>query len=795
MNLLRTNIILFLSVASIVLCSGQQNVDVDLSVRYQTIQGFGASDAWNFDPVGKFWDIEVKEQIAELLFSTEIEDNDPNGIGLSRWRFNIGAGSAEQGADSNIDKEERRSECFIENVEEVNGEEVVTYNWNKQIGQQWFLNAARDYDVSQLVAFVNSPPRFYTKNGRTNSDNSNRFGTTNLGTSNYNRFTDFMVTVLKHFADEGITFSQISPINEPQYEWNSGQEGCPWKHGEVYTLVDKLNRDILAAGLDTKILLSEAGDYRYLSGNKDDDDKSEIIDNYFDPTSQYYMGNFSQVLNGIGGHSYWVNSSDSQISSVRETVREKANEQGNIELYQTEYNLLNQHYDDKLLNAIFLAKIIYTDLEIAGVSIWDYWTAIERERWDQKNRFYLLRLNPDGGNYASLNNSGTIQTDKNLWALGNFSRFIRPGYERVKTSGAADLAGLMGVSFVAPDNSELITVYVNWSDNSIDIKENLTNLPDDIYIENAEVFVTNVNNDLRDVGDHALTDSYSVPTKSIVTFRIPLWSEEPIFDCADVNHGTAFLDVCNTCVGGTTGKEPCQIPYGSILPIPGVIEAEFFDQGGELISYHDLTIENQGSDFRTEEAVDIDLSNGVYSVGWTQAEEWMEYKIEVLETGLYECLFTVASSTDNGSIHLELDDVPLGDAISIPNKRSSNWVQVASNDLSLTAGEYVLKVVTDQGGFNFDKMEFEKSVISGVDDEETNQVIIYPNPCSETLTIRLKNSLLSKVEVINSLGQIVETRNSSEENLEIDLADFSAGVYLVRITNKEGVVSKEIVKK
>jgi len=285
----------------------QQTVQIDLNNRYQTIQGFGASDAWNFDPVGKHWNTDVKEDIAELLFSTEIVGNSPSGIGLSRWRFNIGGGSAEQGDASNIQHEERRSECFITNVEEIDGEEVVTYDWNKQAGQQWFLNKANEYGVDQLVAFVNSPPRFYTKNGRTNSDNTNRYGTTNLGTYNYNKFSDFLVTVLNHFSDEGIVFDQISPINEPQYSWNSAQEGCPWKHDEVFKLVSKLNRDILKKGLNTKILLSEAGDYRYLYGFKDDTDKSDIIDEYFDANSEYYMGMYSQVLNGIEAHSYWIN--------------------------------------------------------------------------------------------------------------------------------------------------------------------------------------------------------------------------------------------------------------------------------------------------------------------------------------------------------------------------------------------------------------------------------------------------------------------------------------------------------
>jgi O-glycosyl hydrolase len=227
-------ILLFLF--STLLGFAQQNVTIDLSTKYQTMQGFGASDAWNANYVGQ-WSTSVKEDIAKKLFSKGFDTNgNPEGIGLSRWRFNIGAGSTEQGTASNIEKEERRAECFLN----ADG----TYNWNKQKGQQWFLNAANNYGVEQLVAFVNSPPVHLTKNGRANSDNTNRYGNTNLKSTNYNKFSDFLVTVLKHFSDDGINFTQISPINEPQYEWNSGQEGCPWKHSETFTLVDRLNRDI-----------------------------------------------------------------------------------------------------------------------------------------------------------------------------------------------------------------------------------------------------------------------------------------------------------------------------------------------------------------------------------------------------------------------------------------------------------------------------------------------------------------------------------------------------------------------
>ena len=117
---------------------GQEKVvtiAIDLSKTHQTINNFGASDAWSCQFVGN-WPEEKKNKIADLLFSMDtLKDGSPKGIALSTWRFNIGAGSAEQGMKSGIKDEWRRAESFFN----TNG----SYNWKKQSGQLWFLQAAK----------------------------------------------------------------------------------------------------------------------------------------------------------------------------------------------------------------------------------------------------------------------------------------------------------------------------------------------------------------------------------------------------------------------------------------------------------------------------------------------------------------------------------------------------------------------------------------------------------------------------------------------------------------------------
>jgi O-glycosyl hydrolase len=78
----------------------QITLNIDYAAEYQEIDNFGASDAWSIQPAVTRWlnesDEAAIDRLADYLFSTE------TGIGLSAWRFNIGAGSAEQGRASRI---------------------------------------------------------------------------------------------------------------------------------------------------------------------------------------------------------------------------------------------------------------------------------------------------------------------------------------------------------------------------------------------------------------------------------------------------------------------------------------------------------------------------------------------------------------------------------------------------------------------------------------------------------------------------------------------------------------------
>ena len=97
-----------------------------------------------------------------------------------------------------------------------------------------------------------------------------------------------------------------------------------------------------------------------------------------------------------------------------------------------------------------------------------------------------------------------------------------------------------------------------------------------------------------------------------------------------------------------------QSPYpGQPHSIPGTIESEDFDLGGQGIAYLDCDPSNNGGAYRPGEGVDLEAaSEGGFNVGWMCANEWLEYTVEVPEGGVYEVEARVASQQTGGVFHL-----------------------------------------------------------------------------------------------------------------------------------------------
>ncbi|WP_175455528.1 glycoside hydrolase [Winogradskyella thalassocola] len=458
------------------------SISINEQKTYQQIEGFGASDAWRCQFVGLNWPDKKRDRIAELLFSNELDDNgNPLGIGLSFWRFYIGAGTTEQGENSDINNEWRRGESFIDSE--------GNYDWTKQKGQQWFLNKAKDYGVENFLAFSISAPVHWTKNGK-GYNGDNKDGEINLRADKFDEYSEFMVEVLKHFKSKGIDFNYLSPINEPQWDWETKtQEGTPATNNNILDLTELLDRDIEKNGLSTEIIIAEAADLRWLYSDHGKSNRGNQIDYFFNNDVS-----FQNLKNTISGHSYFTTWPVDSLISIRQQLNKKL-DQKNLNYWQSEFCILEKtddigggrKRDLGMDTALYVARVLHADLTLANASSWQWWTALTNA--DFKDGLIYL----DTGNENDLFNLNAMITDgdfhdsKLLWAFGNYSRFIKPNMLRIDIkddsgkSVAEQYTDVMLSAYLDVETNKIAIVAINYSNENRNLDFSDFNI-DKVYV-------------------------------------------------------------------------------------------------------------------------------------------------------------------------------------------------------------------------------------------------------------------------------------------------------------------------
>jgi len=149
--------------------------------------------------------------------------------------------------------------------------------------------------------------------------------------------------------------------------------------------------------------------------------------------------------------------------------------------------------------------------------------------------------------------------------------------------------------------------------------------------------------------------------------------------------------------------------YGVPQTIPGIIQAEDFDGGGEGVAYHDTDTSNNGNQYR---ATSVDIENtgdagGGYNVGWTAGGEWLKYTVNATVDGIYS-ISTRAASPNNGTlIHVEIDGQNVTGSMSVTN--TGNWQiyqTLTKTNISISAGQHQVQLSEDTGGGNYNYLTF-----------------------------------------------------------------------------------------
>jgi O-glycosyl hydrolase len=353
---------------------------VDANTKYQTIEGWGTSLCWFAHVIGGYPDSYRNDYVNKIF--------DPvSGLGLNAVRYNIGGG-------------ENPSKSYLQFRAKVPGFEPSqgTWNWSADANQRWFLQQAIAKGANQLEAFSNSPPYWMTVSGSVTGEAT---GKNNLDPAYYNAFADYLTEVVRHYRDTwGITFATLDPLNEPRSNWwklGGGQEGCHFDEVSQANLVKLVGASLVSKGLTgTKVSAPDENNIN----------QTLLSITRYDAAAVAYLG-------GINTHSY--------NGTQRAELFAAAKANGK-RLWMSEYG-------DGDATGLNMSRTILSDMRDMKPVVWVYWQAV-----DNASGWGFLKNALDG----SSNYSYTI--NQKYYVMGNYSKFMRPGYQVVDINDANSLA-------------------------------------------------------------------------------------------------------------------------------------------------------------------------------------------------------------------------------------------------------------------------------------------------------------------------------------------------------------------
>lgn len=202
--------------------------------------------------------------------------------------------------------------------------------------------------------------------------------------------------------------------------------------------------------------------------------------------------------------------------------------------------------------------------------------------------------------------------------------------------------------------------------------------------------------------------------------------------------GSALKDYSGTTFSDEVYKDGVQI-------IPGKVQCEYYDFGGEGIAYHESDSVNSGSgnynpadgtylnEFRINESVDIsytksgDIDDNIFNmvdpemnqlyIGWTNPGEWTKYTVDVKSSCRYR-IGIMYTAHDNGKISISINDKDITGPLEIPStfvledtlgwRQWHHWNYLDNiAEVDLEKGLQTLSLFTvETGQMNYDYLEF-----------------------------------------------------------------------------------------
>jgi galactan endo-1,6-beta-galactosidase len=348
-----------------------RTIAIDPAARQGTWQGWGVSLAWWAAVFGD------RDDLADALFTTGTVQLGPDplpGLGLNVVRYNAGACSwneveGRKMAVSKIIHRYRQMEGFW--LDGTNADPgSAAWDWNADAKQRAMLAKAKERGADRFELFSNSPMWWMTRND--NPSGGPKPTDDNLAPAHEKDFAIYLAAVARRARDKwGISFTTVSPFNEPNSEWwfaDCKQEGCHTSAAAQARFFPQLRRELDRQGLeDLAISASE--------------------ETYYDhaiETWKSFNAATRDLIGQVNVHGYQEANGDR--TGLHRLIKESGKP------------LWNSEYGDGEGSGLKMARNLHRDFTHLRPVSWSYWQAVDIGGWGlirgDLRRGTMQRTNP-----------------------------------------------------------------------------------------------------------------------------------------------------------------------------------------------------------------------------------------------------------------------------------------------------------------------------------------------------------------------------------------------------------------
>jgi glucosylceramidase len=437
--------------------SAATTATIDGGTVLQPIDGFGFSEAFGRTGVIRSLSATNQQQVLDLLFSRT------TGAGMSILRNGISSTGSS-----------------IQPTNPGGPNAAPRYVWNgDDDGQVWLSKKAQSYGVNRFYANAWSAPGYMkTNNAEANGGTLCGLQGASCSSGDWRRaYADYLVQYTKFYAQEGIPITDLGFTNEPNYTTDySSMRFTPAQATEFTKIIGPL-----AAQAGLKLACCDPvgwNDQRgYASALLADSQAAGHITTH---TGHHYSSAPTSPLS-VGGKRTWMSEWSPGGSS----------------------SSWNTNWDDGSgIDGFTVATSLHTALTAGNVNGYVYWYGVSTN-----NTRAFIQGN--GSNYTA---------SKRLWAMAQYSRYIRPGANRI---GASTPDANLKLSAYRNTDGSVVVVALNAGTGAQSTSFSLRGAG--ITTGTATPYVTNNSSNMAQQSSASVNGgafTATVPARSLVTYRV-----------------------------------------------------------------------------------------------------------------------------------------------------------------------------------------------------------------------------------------------------------------------------------